>query len=133
MSSEYRIAISRSLNEPPTQPLSAQPAASNHLNFNTSTSRIREQVDLFNLQLLGSWPWNTYFPHKLRNIYRDSGGVLASQDSVASLNHYIRPTIRRTAFRHNGHHVGAAIGFGSTCNFSIHFLPLHWTLWTGSR
>lgn len=43
MSSEYRIANSRTLNEPPTQPLSAQPAASNPLNFNTSTSRIREE------------------------------------------------------------------------------------------
>lgn len=36
-------AISTTLNEPPTQTLSAQPAASNQLNFNPSTSRIREQ------------------------------------------------------------------------------------------
>lgn len=36
-------AIPTTLNEPPTQTLAAQPAASNQLNFNPSTSRIREQ------------------------------------------------------------------------------------------
>ena len=90
-------------------------------------------VDHFTLQLLGSRPWYTYFPHKLHNIYRDSGGVLASQHSVASLKHYVCPTIRRTVFATTDTTLELQLDLALHAIFLFISCPVRWTLWMGSR